>query len=148
MCVCPAACRRTHTTHHPEILCGLLISPGLGTKPEGDPKCWPLGVPPIVTPPEIHWRVNNWAGASKQKLLLRVGLLNKILFVGAHPNPEPAGSTLPRGGICFENWAGASKQKLLLRLGLPCKILFVGAHLNPRPAGSTQQKGGICIENW
>ena len=31
-------------------------------------------------------------GASKQKLLLGVGLYIKILFVGAHPNPKPAGS--------------------------------------------------------
>ncbi len=39
MCVCPAACRRTNTTYHPEIWHGLLISPGLGTEPGGDPKC-------------------------------------------------------------------------------------------------------------
>jgi hypothetical protein len=85
--VCPAACRRTYTTNHPEIWYGLLISPWLGTKPEGDSKCWPLGVPPIVTPSEKPWRVKNWAGASKQKLLLGVGLLCKILFVGGSPKP-------------------------------------------------------------
>jgi hypothetical protein len=34
----------------------------------------------------------NWAGASKQKLLLGLGLCIKNLFVGAHPNPKPAGS--------------------------------------------------------
>ncbi len=34
---------------HPEIWRGLLISPGLSTKPGGDPKCWPPGVPLIVT---------------------------------------------------------------------------------------------------
>ena len=39
VCVCPAACRRTYTTNHPEIWHGLLISPWLGTKPGGDPKC-------------------------------------------------------------------------------------------------------------
>ena len=49
MYVCPAACRWTHTSHHPEIWHGLLISPGLGTKAGGDPKCWPPGVPLIVT---------------------------------------------------------------------------------------------------
>ena len=53
MCVCPAACRRTHTSHHPKIWRGLLISPGLGTKPRGDPKCRPPGVPPIMTLSEI-----------------------------------------------------------------------------------------------
>jgi hypothetical protein len=39
MCVCPAACRRTHTSHHPKIWRGLLISPGLSTEQGGDPKC-------------------------------------------------------------------------------------------------------------
>jgi hypothetical protein len=82
VCVCPAACRWTYTSHHPEIWHGLLISPWLGTEPGGDPKCWPPGVPPLLTPSEITWRVKDWAGASKQKLLLRVGLPNKILFAG------------------------------------------------------------------
>jgi hypothetical protein len=126
VCVCPAACRRTYTTYHPEIWHGLLISPGLRTKLGGDPKCRPPRVHPIVTPSGIPWRVNNWAGASKQKLLLGVGFLSKILFVGADPNPEPTGSTSAKGGICFENWAGASKQKLLLGVVLPGKILFMG----------------------
>ncbi len=49
VCVCPAACRRTYTSNHPEIWRGLLISPGLSTKPGGDPKCRPPGVPPVVT---------------------------------------------------------------------------------------------------
>jgi hypothetical protein len=61
-------------------------------------------------------------GASKQKLLLGVGLLGKILFVEAHPNPRPAGSTPQNGGVCNENRVGASKQKLLLRVGLPGKF--------------------------
>ncbi len=82
MCVSPAACRRTHTTHHPKIWHGLLISPRLGTEPGGDPKFWPPGVPPIVTRSEISWRVKNWVRVSKQKLLLGVGLPCKILFVG------------------------------------------------------------------
>jgi hypothetical protein len=111
---------------------GLLISPWLGTEPGGDPKCWPLGVPPIVTLSEKPWRVKNWVGASKQKLLLGVGLPCKILFVGAHPNLGPAGSTLPNGGVCFENWAGASKQKLLLGVGLNIKILFVVGSPQPK----------------
>ena len=45
-----------------------------------------------ATPSEKPWRVKNWAGASKQKLLLGLGLCIKNLFVGAHPNPKPAGS--------------------------------------------------------
>jgi hypothetical protein len=87
MYVCPAACRRTHTSHHPKIWHGLLISPWLGTEPGCNPKCWPPGVPPIVTPSENPWRVKNWAGASKQKLLLGVGLYSKILFMGSSPKP-------------------------------------------------------------
>ena len=43
--MCPAACRRTYTTYHPEIWHGLLISPGLGTKPGGNPKCRPPAPP-------------------------------------------------------------------------------------------------------
>jgi hypothetical protein len=132
VCVCPAACRRTHTSYHPEIWRGLLTSPRLGTKQGGDPKCRPLGVPPILTLSEIPWRVKNWLGASKQKLLLGLGLYNKILFTGAHPNLGPAGSTLPNGGVCFENWAGASKQKLLLGVGLSIKILFLGGSPQPK----------------
>ncbi len=53
VCMCPAACRRTHTSHHPEIWHGLLISPGLGTEPGGDPNSRPPGVPPILTLSEI-----------------------------------------------------------------------------------------------
>ena len=39
VCVIPAACRRTFTTHYPKIWRGLLISPGLGTEPVGNLKC-------------------------------------------------------------------------------------------------------------
>jgi hypothetical protein len=38
VCVCPAACRQIHTSHHPVIWRGLLISPWLGTKPGGNQK--------------------------------------------------------------------------------------------------------------
>ncbi len=54
VCVCVYVCVcRTYTSHHPEIWHGLPILPGLGTKPGGDPKCWPPGVPPILTLSEI-----------------------------------------------------------------------------------------------
>jgi hypothetical protein len=52
-------------------------------------------------------------------------------FWGAHPNPGPAGSTPPNGGVCNENRAGASKQKLLLGVGLHGKIYFLGGSLQP-----------------
>ncbi len=48
--VCPAACHQTYTSYHPKIWHGLLISPGLGTKPGGDPKFWPPGVPQMLAP--------------------------------------------------------------------------------------------------
>ena len=79
------------------------------------------------TPPSRGICVDNFEGASKQKLLLGVGLPGKILFVGAHFNPGPAGSTPPSRGICVDNFAGASKQKLLLGVGLYIKKLFLGA---------------------
>ena len=123
------------------------------------------------TPPNGGICFENWEGACKQKLLLRVRLFGKIKFFGltpswgpqglphqmgvygliigwgsankscssgwvchvkfylwgAHPNPEPAGSTQPNGGICIQNCAGASKQKLLLGVGSTGKILFWGS---------------------
>jgi hypothetical protein len=145
MCVCPAACRRTHTSHHPKIWHGLLISPGLGTEPGGDPKCWPPGVPPIVTPSEKPWRVNIWEEASKQKLLLGVGLPGEILFAGGSPQPWGGRVHPTKGGICFENWAGAIKQKLLLGVDLPGKILFVGDSPQPRARRVHPSKRGYMF---
>jgi hypothetical protein len=83
---------------------------------------------------------------SKQKLLLRVGLHGKILFLGAHSNLGPPGSTPPKGGICFENWAGASKQKLLLGVGLNGKKIFFRAHLNPGLQGPPIPNGVFAFE--
>jgi hypothetical protein len=74
--------------------------------------------------------------------------LVKFYLWGAHPNPKPAGSTLPGGGVCIYNCAGASKQKWLLWVGLPGKILFWGASPNLEPAGSTPPNGGVCFENF
>jgi hypothetical protein len=115
MYVCPAACRRAHTTHHPEIWHGLLISPWLGTEPGGDPKCWPLGVPLIVTLSENPWRVNNWAGASKPKLLLGVGLPCKILFVGGSPKPgAPQGPPYQMGVYALRIGRGPANKSCSL----------------------------------
>jgi hypothetical protein len=93
MCLCVCV----EKSHHPEIWHGLLILPGLSNKLGGNPECWPTGVPPIVTPSEKPWRIKNWAGASKQKMLLRVGLPCKILFVGVHPNLGPTQTWGPQG---------------------------------------------------
>ncbi len=54
----------------------------------GRPKMLTPRVPAIVTPSEKPWRVKNWVGASKQKLLLGVGLYSNILFTGGSPKPR------------------------------------------------------------
>ncbi len=130
--VCPAACRRTYTTNHPGIWHGLLISSWLGTEPGGDPKCWPLGVPPIVTPSEKLWRVKNWVGASKQKLLLGVGFPWKFLFVGGSPKPGARRVHPTKWGCMLWELGGGQQQKLLLGVGLDKKILFVGGSPQPK----------------
>jgi hypothetical protein len=132
MYVCPAACRRTYTTYHPKIWRGLLISPGLSTEQGGNTKCCALGVPRIVTPSEKPWRVKNWTGASKQKLLLGVGLPDKILFSGGSPLTRAHRVHPTKWGVCFENWVRASKQKLLLGVGLYYQVLFVGGSPQPK----------------
>jgi len=131
-----------HPSHHAKFWHGLLISPGLETKPGVNPKFWPLGVPLIMTLSEKPWRVKNWARVIKIKLLLGLGLPGKILFFGAHPNPGPPGSTQPKEGICTENCAGASNQMLLLGVGLPGKTLFMWG--SPQP-GAHPTKRGICF---
>jgi hypothetical protein len=132
VCVCPAACRRTHTSHHPEIWRGLLISPGLSTEPGGDPKCWPLGVPPIVTPSEKPRRVKNWVGASKQELLLGVGLPCKILFVGGSPKPGDRRVHPTKWG-CMLFWIGQGPANKSCSSGCVCtKKNFVGGSPQPK----------------
>ncbi len=140
VCVCPVACRRAHTTHHPKIWRGLLISPGLGTEPRDNPKCWPPGVPPILTPSEKPWRVKNWSGASKQKLLFGVGLPCKILFVGGSPKPG-ARRVHPTKWWCMRWELGRGQQtKVAPRGGFAYKnFICGGAHPNPKPAGSLDQ---------
>jgi hypothetical protein len=83
--------------------------------------------------------------ASKQKLLLGVGLLGKILLFGVHPDLGSAGSTPPNEGISFNNWAGASKQKLLLGVGLHGKN-FGGLTLTQSPQGPPTQKGVFAFK--
>ena len=106
------------------------------------PNHWPAG----STPPNGGIGNENRVGASKQKLLLGVGLPCKILFVGAHPNLGPAGSTPPNGGICFDNFVGASKQKLLLEVGLAGKKFFCGGLTStPGPQGPLHKKGVYAL---
>jgi hypothetical protein len=132
VCVCPAACRRTHTSHHPEIWRGLLILPWLGTEPGGDPKCLPPGVPLIVTLSEKPWRVKNWVGASKQKLLLGVGLSCKILFVGGSPKPGARRVHPTKWGCMLWELGGGQQTKVAPRGGLYIKKLFLGGSPQPK----------------
>jgi hypothetical protein len=136
VCVCVCLCmyvRPAGPTQPiiPKFGMGFSFHPGLAPS-----QGWPQMLAPrgtlIVTPSDIPWRIKNWAGASKQKFLLGMGLYIKILFAGAHPDPGPPGSTIPNGGVCFDNWAGASKQKLLFGVGLCIKILFVGGSPQPK----------------
>ncbi len=126
MCVCPAACRRTHTSHHPKIWRGLLISPGLGTEPGGDPKCRPPGVPPILTPSEKPWRVKNWMGAIKQKLLLGVGLYSKILFTGGSHWPWARRVHTTKWGCMLWELGGGQQTKVAPRGGFVYKNFYCG----------------------
>jgi hypothetical protein len=138
VCVCPAACRRTHTSYHPEIWRELLISHGLGTKPGGNPKCQPPGVPPILTLSEIPWRVKKWVGASKQKLLLGVGLPCKILFVGGSPKPGACRVHPTKWGCMLWELGGGQQTKVAPRGGFVHKYFICGG-LTPTqsPQGPT-----------
>ncbi len=140
VCVCPVACHRTHTSHHPKIWHGLLISPWLGTEPGGDPKCWPPGVPPIVTASKKPWRVKNWVGASKQKLLLRVGLPCKSLFVGGSPKPGARRVHPTKWGCMLWELGRGQQTKTAPQGGFEYKKFYLwGAHPNPKPARSLDQ---------
>ncbi len=87
-------------------------------------------------------------GASKQKLLLGVGLLGKILFVEAHPNLRSAGSTPQNGDVCNDNRVGPANKSCFS--GWVCLVNFYlwGALSNLGHAGSTPPKGGISLNNW
>jgi hypothetical protein len=133
MYVCTYVCmyvrrqgRRTYTTNHPEIWHGLLISPWLSTEPGGDPKCWPPGVPPIMTPSEKPWRVKNWAGASKQKLLHGVGLPCKIFFAGGSPWPWARRVHPTNRGCMLWELGGGQQTKVAPRGGFVYNIFIYG----------------------
>jgi hypothetical protein len=101
---------------------------------------------PIVTPSKIPWRINNWAAASKQKLLLGVVCLLNFIF-GGSPNPGAHRvHPLKRGCLHWELGGGyQTKLSPQGEGGLHGVILFFGAHSNPEPAGSTPPNGDICF---
>ncbi len=145
LCVCPAG-RRTHTSHQPRIWRGLLISPGCSTEPEGDPKSWPPGVPPILTPSEIPWWVKNWVGASTQKLLFGVGLPGKILFVGGPPLPQACRVHSTKWGLMHWELRGGQQTKAAPRGGFAWYIFICGGLTSiPGPQGPLHQIGMYAL---
>jgi hypothetical protein len=117
MCVCPAACRQTHTSHHPKIWRGLLISPGLGTEPGGDPKCRPPGGTSHTDPIWKTLKGKELDGASKQKLLLEVGLYSKILFTGGSHWPWARRVHTTKWGCMLWELGGGQQTKVTPRGG-------------------------------
>jgi hypothetical protein len=105
----------------------------------GRPQMLTPGIPPIMTPSEKPWRVKNWVGASKQKLLLGVGLPCKILFVGGSPKPKVRRVHPTKWGVCFENLAGPANKSCSSGCVCIFKFYLWGAHPNPKSAGSLDQ---------
>jgi hypothetical protein len=83
----------------------------------GWPQMLTPGVPPIVTPSEKPLRVKNWVGASKQKLLLWVGLPCKILFVGGSPKPGSRRAYPTKWGCMLWELGGGQQTKVAPRGG-------------------------------
>jgi hypothetical protein len=127
VCVCMYVCTLTHTDPHkpsPQNLAWASQGATPNVGPQGYLPYWPH----LKFPEGL--RIGQ--GPANKSCSSGWVCLIKFLLQGAHPNPEPTGSTLPNGGVCFENWAGTSKQKLLLGVGLNIKILFVGDSPQPK----------------
>jgi hypothetical protein len=87
----------------------------------GQPQMLTPGLPPIVTPSEKTWRVKNWAGASKQKLLLGVGLYIKFHLWWAHPNPKPLEGSLDQSAQDYfttKLWNSPGQPTLVIDINL------------------------------
>ncbi len=148
VCVCPAACRRTHTSHHPEIWRRLLISPGLGTEPGGNPKCQPPGIPPIMTRLKFPEGLRiGWGPVNKSSSSGKV-CQAKFYFWGAHPNPGAAASAPPMGVFALRILRRPANKSCSSWWVCLVKFLLWGARPNPEPAGYIPPNGGTCIENW
>ncbi len=97
-----------------------------------------------MTLSEKPWRVKNWAGASKQKLLHGMGLPCKILFVGGSPKPGACRVYPTKWGCMLSELGGGGgggQQTKSCSSGWVCILKFYlwGAHPNPKPAGSLDQ---------
>jgi hypothetical protein len=71
--------------------------------------------------------------------------LVKFNLWGAHPDPGPAGSTPPNGGVCFENWAGAWNKSCSSGWVCLLKFHFWGLTLTPGPQGPPNQMGVYAL---
>jgi hypothetical protein len=98
------------------------------------------GRPQMLTPSEKPWRVKNWVGASKQKLLLGVGLPCKILFVEGSPKPGACRVHPTKwGGMLWEFLRGPANKSCFSGWVCIQKFYLWEAHPNPKPAGSLDQ---------
>jgi hypothetical protein len=127
VCVCPAACRRTHTSYHPQNLAWASHFTLARHRARGQPQMLTPGVPPILTPSEILWRVNNRVGASKQKLLLGVGLCIQILFVGGSPKPGAHRVHPTKWGYMLWQLGRGQQTKVAPQSGFVYKNFICGA---------------------
>ena len=92
----------------------------------------PGSAPSQGVTPEKPWRVNNWVGASKQKLFLRVGLPSKILFVGSSPKPGARRVHPTKWGCMLWELGRDQQTKVAPRGGFVYKNLFVGVSPQPK----------------
>ncbi len=106
----------------------------------GQPQMLAPGDTPIVTPSEKPWRVKNWVGASKQKLLLGVGLCIQILFVGGSLQPGTPRVHPTKWGCMLWELGRGQQTKFAPRGGFVYKNFICGG-LTPtqKPAGSLDQ---------
>ncbi len=100
-------------------------------------------------PPNGGICIENWAGASKQNLLLRVGLPCEILFSGGSPQTwGPQGPLHQMGVFALIILRGPATKSSSSGWVCPVKFYFRGAHPNPGPVGSTPPNRGICADNF
>ncbi len=100
-------------------------------------------------PPNGGICIENWAGASKQNLLLGVGLPCEILFSGGSPQTSgPQGPLHQMGVFALIILRGPATKSS--SSGWVCTVKFYlwGAHPNPGPVGSTPPNSGICADNF
>jgi hypothetical protein len=98
------------------------------------------GRPQMLTPggtpySDSIWKtlkVKNWVGASKQKLLLGVGLPSKILFVGGSPKTGACRVHPSKWGCMLWELGGGQQTKVAPGGGFVYKIFILGGSPQPK----------------